>query len=141
MTVSGLLLPVFVQVGLTFYVMMRMAMLRQSAFRSGAVNPSDVALREGKWPLKAQQAANCYLNEFELPVLFYALVGFILITSTNSVIFVLLAWAFVLTRIVRAYVHLSSNVVRIRGVAFGLGVLILLVMWVIFAVRILVTGA
>jgi len=140
MSVSSLLLPVFVQVGLTFFVLLRMAALRQKAFRSG-VNPRDIAMREDNWPKPALQAANCYLNEFELPVLFYALVAFILITSTNSLIFVLLAWIFVLTRIVRAYVHLGSNVVQMRGLSFGLGALVLIVMWVIFALRILVTGA
>lgn len=141
MSVSSLLLPVFVQVGLTFFVLLRLAALRQSAFRSGAVKPGDVALRENNWPRLTQQTSNAYLNELELPVLFYVLVAFILITSTNSLIFVLLAWVFVLTRLARAYVHIGSNNVRVRGLSFGLGVLVLIVMWIIFAVRILLTGA
>ena len=141
MSVSSLLLPVFVQVFLTFGTLFWMGALRQRLFRSGTVKPQDVALRENRWPLEAQQAANSYLNEFEIPVLFYAVVAFILITSTNSIIFVILAWVFVLSRVVRAYVHLTSNVVPVRGMAFAIGVAALFAMWVIFAIRVLASGA
>ena len=42
-------------------------------------------------------------------MLFYVLVAFILITSTNSLVFVILAWVFVLSRIVHAYIHTGIN--------------------------------
>jgi hypothetical protein len=141
MSVSSLLLPVFVQVLLTFATLFWMGALRQRAFRSGTVKPQDVALRENRWPLEAQQAANSYMNEFEIPVLFYAVVAFILITSTNSIVFVILAWVFVLSRVVRSYVHLTSNFVPLRGMSFVVGVSALFAMWVIFALRVLSIGA
>jgi hypothetical protein len=141
MSVSSLLLPVFVQVFLTFATLFWMGLQRQRAFRSGTVKPQDVALRENRWPVEAQQAANSYMNEFEIPVLFYAVVAFILITSTNSIVFVILAWAFVLSRVVRSYVHLTSNIVPLRGMSFVVGVSALFAMWVIFALRVLATGA
>ncbi len=141
MTVTELLLPVFVQVALTFVLVFWLAPLRIGALRSGAVKPDDVALRQPNWPERTLQITNCLLNQFELPVLFYALVAFILITSTNSLIFVILAWVFVLSRLVHAYIHTGSNIVRYRGPAYGVGALALAVMWIIFAVRILVTGA
>ena len=37
-----------------------------------------------RWPPRATQVANCFHNQLELPMLFYVLVAFILITSTNS---------------------------------------------------------
>ena len=48
-----------------------------------------------------------------------------------------MAWLFVLTRLLHAYIHTGSNFVRHRFNAFALGVFILLAMWIIFAVRIL----
>jgi len=48
-----------------------------------------------------------------------------------------MAWLFVVSRLVHAYIHLTSNHLGNRFAAFATGVLILLVMWVIFAVRIL----
>ncbi len=141
MTVSDLLLPVFVQVGLTFFLMFWMGLRRREALNSGAVKPSDIALRQPNWPPRTLQVANCFHNQLELPMLFYVLVAFILITSTNSLIFVILAWIFVLSRLVHAYIHTGANDVRQRSVAIGVGAIALVVMWVIFAIRILITGA
>jgi hypothetical protein len=141
MTVSDLLLPVFVEVGLTFYLMFWMGILRRRALSSGAVKPSDIALRQPAWPPRALQVANSFHNQLELPMLFYVLVAFILITSTNSLIFLLLAWIFVLSRLVHAYIHTGSNDVPSRSVAISVGAIALVVMWVVFAIRILVTGA
>jgi hypothetical protein len=141
MSVTSLLLPVFVEVGLTFYLMFMMFVHRGQALRTGTVKPSDIALREQRWPLKATQYANCFHNQFELPVLFYAVVAFILITSTNSFVFVLLAWIFVVARLVHAYVHTGSNVVEQRFYAVAVSTVALFLMWLIFAVRILITGA
>lgn len=141
MTVSDLLLPVFVEVGLTFVLFYWMATLRMRALRSGTVQPGDIALRQPAWSPRATQVANCFHNQLELPMLFYAVVAFILITSTNSLIFVLLAWIFALSRLVHAYIHTGHNDVWQRGAALGVGALALVAMWVIFAIRILVTGA
>jgi hypothetical protein len=141
MTVSDLLLPVFVQVGLTFFLMFWMGILRRRALSSGAVKPSDIALRQPNWPPRTLQVANCFHNQLELPMLFYVVVAFILITSTNSLVFVLLAWIFVLSRLVHAYIHTGQNDVLARSMAIGVGALALVAMWVIFAIRILVTGA
>jgi len=141
MTVSDLLLPVFVEVGLTFFLMFWMGLLRREALSSGAVQPSDISLREPNWPRRALQVANNFQNQLELPMLFYVVVALILITSTNSLIFVILAWIFVLSRIVHTYIHTGPNELYSRSVALGVGAIALVAMWVIFAIRILVTGA
>lgn len=141
MPVSSLLLPVFAQVGLTFLIMMWMGALRRRALNSGAVKPEDIALRQPNWPRRAQQVANNFQNQLELPMLFYAVVAFILITSTNSIVFVILAWVFVASRIVHAYIHTGSNEVTPRSLALGVGAIALIAMWVIFAIRVLATGA
>jgi hypothetical protein len=141
MSVSSLLLPLFVQVGLTFVIMVGMAIHRRRALASGEVRYDDIALRQQRWPVKATQFANNFNNQLELPVLFYVLVALILITKTNSIIFVVLAWVFVLSRLVHAYIHTGYNDVEQRSYAVALGALVLIVMWIIFAVRILSTGA
>jgi len=140
MSVASLLLPVFVQVGLTFALMLWMASHRVTAIKTGTVRPKDIALRQPNWPERATQIANCFHNQFELPVLFYTVVALILITNTNSTVFVLLAWAFVMTRLVHAYIHTGSNRVDRRFYAMAAGMAILVAMWVVFAVRILTAG-
>jgi hypothetical protein len=140
MSVSSLLLPVFVQVGLTFFIMFWMGLLRRQALSSGAVKPADIALRQPNWPPRALQIANCFHNQLELPVLFYVAVAFILITSTNSLLFVILAWVFVLSRLVHAYIHTGANDVFSRSMALGVGAIALVVMWIVLALRVLLSG-
>ena len=73
MSLQAVLLPLFVEVILTFVLMLLMGALRGGDFRSGAVKPTDVALREANWPKRTMQAANSFSNQFELPILFYVL--------------------------------------------------------------------
>jgi len=137
MSVASLLLPVFVQVALTFVLMTWMASLRVRAIQSRTVRPRDIALRQPNWTERATQIGNAFHNQLELPVLFYVLVALILITSTNSAIFVILAWAFVAARLVHAIIHTGSNTVDKRFYAMAASFAILVAMWVVFAVRIL----
>lgn len=141
MSVTSLLLPVFVQVALTFGLMAWMARERGAALRSGAVAPRDINLRQPNWPSRATQVANSFHNQLELPMLFYVLVAFILITRTNDIIFVVLAWVFVGARLFHAYVHTGANVFETRSRAMLVAALALFAMWVVFAVRILSVGA
>jgi hypothetical protein len=141
MSVTSLLLPVFVQVALTFALMGWMWKLRIGALKSREVTFKDIALREPAWPARVTQVGNCFHNQLELPVLFYVLVAFVLITRTNDIIFVLLAWVFVAARLVHAYIHTGSNDVQSRFYAIAASLFALVAMWVVFAVRILSVGA
>src|SRR5215216_4484792 len=53
MSIPAVLLPVFVQVGLSFVLLIWLAALRTSALRSGVVQTTDIALRERAWPQRA----------------------------------------------------------------------------------------
>ena len=132
-----ILLPLFVLVLMTFTLMVLMARSRIGALKRGEVKMADVALGQTNWPPRAQQISNCYHNQFQLPVLFYVLTILAIITRHADYLFVVLAWLFVLARIAHAYVHCTTNYVRHRFNAFLVGALVLLVMWVIFAVQIL----
>lgn len=137
MSVTSLLLPVFVQVALTFGLLFWMASHRVAAIRGRAVRPKDIALRQPNWPERATQIANSFHNQLELPILFYVLVALILITRMNSVAFVVLAWIYVIFRFIHAYIHTGSNEVDKRFYAMLAGTLVLGAMWVIFVIRIL----
>jgi hypothetical protein len=110
---------------------------RASALRSREVRWKDIALGEPAWPPHAIQRANAFRNQFELPVLFYLLTILAIITRHADLLFVVLAWIFVLTRIAHAYIHVTSNYVPRRGIVYGVGGVVLIVMWLIFMVRIL----
>ena len=94
-------------------------------------------MREPNWPQRATLFANCFSNQFELPVLFYVLTILAIMTRHADLLFVLLAWIFVALRVLQALVHVTSNDVRLRGGFFGVGAIVLLVMWLIFIVKIM----
>ena len=137
MSVQMILLPLFVEVILTFVIWSWMAVLRARDFESGAVRPDNVALREPNWPKRTMQLGNAFSNQFELPVLFYVLTILEYVTHLAGIVFVVLAWVFVLFRVLHAGVHVTSNVVRLRGALYGMGGLVLAIMWVIYIVEVL----
>ena len=137
MSLPTVLLPLFVEVLLTFGLYFWMAWLRTAAIRSRTVRMRDIALREPNWPPHVLQVANAAHNQLEIPMLFYVLTILSVLTHHADVIFVVLAWAFVLSRLAHAYVHTTSNDVRRRGPLFGIGLMVLAVMWLVFIVRIL----
>ncbi|MBV9558599.1 MAG: MAPEG family protein [Pseudolabrys sp.] len=136
MPVQFVLLPLFVHVIMTLCLLLWLVPLRARDFRSG-VRESDIALGQKAWSPRAQQVANCFDNQFQLPVLFYVLTILSIITRHADIIFVVLAWIFVLTRLGHAFVFVTSNRVQVRGGIYGLGALVLVIAWIIFMVRIL----
>src|ERR1041384_7385540 len=137
MTVQMVLLPVFVQVALTFALLFWMASARSGAVRSGETKIRDIALGQSAWPDRPTQISNCFNSQFQLPLLFYVVVILAWVTRQADVILVVLEWLFVLLRIGHAYVHTTSNHVPTRFRVFAVGMFVLLVMWVYFAFKIL----
>ncbi|MET7243475.1 MAPEG family protein [Methylobacterium sp. EM32] len=137
MTPKAILAPVFVQVLLTFGLLLWTGRARFAAARAGQVKLKDISLAERSWPAPVQQVSNAFANQFELPVLFYVVTGLALATAQADTLFVGLAWLFVLTRLVHAGIYATRNVVIRRFQAFLAGAVVLMAMWLVFAGRIL----
>ena len=137
MTIQSVVLPLFVQVLLTFVVMFGMMYCRTSTLQRGETRFEDIALREPNWPTKATQFANSFANQLELPILFYVLTILEILTRNADLIFVILAWIFVATRMLQAVIHVTNNDVRLRGAFYGAGAIVLVIMWLIYMVRVL----
>ena len=136
MSVPMILLPLFVEVILTFALLFWLAPLRARDFRSG-LREEDIALREPNWSKPALQVQYSFSNQFELPVLFYVLTILAYVTHHAGTLFVVLAWVFVIFRLLQAYVHVTNNKVRLRGAFFGVSALALAIMWIVFIIQIL----
>jgi len=137
MSLQMVLLPVFVMVGLTFFLLLWMASARGQAFKARETSYKDVALGQAKWPARAAQVGDCFSNQFEIPVLFYVLIALALPLRHADLFIVLMSWVFVVTRFAHAGIFVTSNNVRQRGQAWFAGVLVLLAMWIYFALKIL----
>lgn len=137
MPVQFVLLPLFVEVLVTFGVMFGMMYCRTLTLHRGETRFDEIALREPNWPVRATQFANSFANQFELPILFYVLTILEIFTHHADVLYVVLAWIFVAMRFMQAIIHVTSNNVRLRGAWYGIGAVVLVVMWLIYIVRVL----
>ena len=140
MSDAAMLAPVFVQVMLVIALVIATGRGRVAAVRAGEVKLKDIALDGSRWPERLRKPANNYQNQFELPVLFYAVVTLIIATGLADGISLVLAWAFVASRLVHSFIHLGTNNVVHRLFAFGAGLAILVAMWLWFALRLYVVG-
>lgn len=138
--VQWLLLPAVLHVGWVYLLAVRMGAAKQRAVRSGAVKLADVALDNAGWPEDVRKLNNNYNNQFELPLLFYAILPLLIVLAMVDWLQVILAWAFIAGRVLHSMVHTGSNVVTRRGLAFLVGFFAVGLMWAWFALRFFVIG-
>jgi hypothetical protein len=95
---------------------------------------------EGKNPFSAleKRASANLSNQFEWPVLFYA-ICIILIARPELYqhTYIWAAWLFVLGRVIHSVVHIFTTNIRLRGSVFNLNFLAVLVMWGVLALDVL----
>jgi hypothetical protein len=137
MSHATLLAPVFAQVAMTFFLLFWMGRERYAAIARKEVDVQDVVYGDGKWPRKARQVAASFHNQLEIPPFFYLVIVLALITEAAGPAFLALAWAFVISRIGHAAVHVTSNDVKLRGPAYVVGVFILMAMWITLGVHVM----
>jgi hypothetical protein len=132
-----LVYPVLAQVLLTLVVILATGRARFGALKAGRTRIADIATNAGGFPDDVRRFGNNLANQFETPVLFYVLVGIAIFIRATDVVMVLLAWAYVATRVAHAFVHLTTNHVPTRFRIFAAGVLVLVAMWVLVVARLL----
>lgn len=141
MSVQAIFAPVFALVALTFVLLCWMGYARLTALQRREARIPDVALGEPNWPPRAMQAARAFDNQFQLPVLFYLLVIIAQATKLADFLFVTLSWLFVVTRFIHAGIHVTTNRVNQRFTVYLIGVIVLVAMWAIIAIRLLIADA
>jgi hypothetical protein len=137
MQFTALLLPTFVQVALTLGLLIWLGSLRVTAVRSGAVDIRDIQRGEPGWPQPLIQIAHAYRSQLELPLLFYVLVVLALILGRATTTLVVLAWLFVIARLLHALILVTTNDVPRKFAVFTVGLSVLVVMWLIFGLSVL----
>ena len=116
MSIQMVLLPLFVQIGLTF------ALLLWRGRASGAPDA---------------RATESFYEELGVPMLFYVLIAIALPIRRTDLVIVMLSWVFVVTRFANAGLLVTASGGRQRSLAWFASVLVLLAMWLYFALKIL----
>ena len=118
--------PVVFQIILTFYMYVRLAVLKARAIGSSEVDLTRRALHNDAWPDYVIKSSNNVQNQFESPVLFYALCFMLWAIDAVSVLVLVLAWAYVVLRIIHVVVHTGTNYVPVRKKVFIISTLVLM---------------
>lgn len=107
-----------------------MGITRLKAARSGDVDYRIFKLYRNRqsMPDTMLKINNHYDNLMAMPILFYVTVILIYVTDNVDTAFILLAWFYVLTRLIHSCIHLGKNHPLKRFFAFGTGVITLVAM-------------
>ena len=133
-----ILLPPTALAFLSGIVWVRLYVDRIGELRARRIHPQQLAsAKQVQETLQNVQASDNFRNLFEVPVLFYALCGFLAITQLTTVFLLACAWGYVVLRAAHSYVHLTNNKVIRRFQLYVASTSVLYVMWVLFAVRLL----
>lgn len=136
MTQTAIFWPMIAHVALVFGIYFLMFVRRKSAVRAGNARISQ--FRENRdEPAESLFVRNNLTNQFELPVLFHVVCLALYVTNGASLVPLVLAWIFVISRYIHAFIHVTSNRIRYRQPAFSLGLLMVLVLWVWLALHLL----
>jgi hypothetical protein len=128
--------PVLAHVLLIYIVYGVLGRRRYGAVRSGEAKTGQFKVRSTEPASSITVAANL-TNQFELPVLFYVLCLTLHLTNGVNYLTLALMWIFVASRYFHAWVHLTSNNLRLRSRSFFVGAVILLLGWIWFALHLL----
>ncbi|WEK49478.1 MAG: MAPEG family protein [Candidatus Kaistia colombiensis] len=130
-----ILWPAIAQFALIAFCYLWLGITRRNAVGSGAVASTDFP--PGVAEPAASAAARRHLaNQFELPLLFFVVLGFLFGIDGVSVLELTLAWLFVASRVVHTVASLRGPL-ALRHVSFFFGFLLVCLLWLDLAVRIL----
>ncbi len=131
MSLFAVLLPLLVQVALTFILLFWLQGARRNAVTRGEIKFAGSGIT---WPARVSRLDQAYTSQTELPVLFYVLVILAMMTRRADYLFVALAWVFVAFRFVHAYFILFEDGPVRRFFAFLVGAVVLAAMWALFVI-------
>lgn len=128
--------PVLAMVALTFAVLLTLFRHRIGEMRERRIRPQALATaRDAARELEHTAAADNLRNLFELPVLFYVLFALLPASGVATGPFILGGWLYVALRATHSAIHCTYNRVRHRFIAYVASTLVLLGLWLMFAIK------
>jgi len=120
--------PFLAQIAITLVGFLRLGLEKRKALAAGNVDLSKTPLDNDAWPDHVLKVSNNIRNQFQVPLLFYVLCLMFAALGAVDIMVLTLAWAFVASRLVHAWIHMGSNVVPARFAAFAIGFVIVIAM-------------
>lgn len=127
-----ILMPLFAMLTLSLIVLLRLMYLRNGAMINKKVRMSYYQTfqgESGETPEMIATARN-YVNLHEAPTFFYLVIVLYYIRAGVDHYAFAMAWGYVAFRFIHTLIHIGSNNVRQRFVAFAVSQIFLLILWV-----------
>lgn len=129
--------PVVGQVLLTISMFFVLAARKAKAVKAGEEDRSRAALDNKAWNDDVVKVSNNIDNQFQTPVLFYAVCIGLFSLNGVSMISLILAWGYLISRCLHAHIHIGTNHIPHRLPVFVLGLVMLLLLVVCLVARLL----
>ena len=127
MIAASILWPMLAQIGLTVFLYAWLTIARTRAVRRGETEMACFVLGRDE-PLHVARITRNLANQFELPVIFYALVIVLVALGRVTWVDVAAAWVFVAGRVVHTLVQTLTDNVPVRGRVFMINFLAVVVL-------------
>lgn len=130
-----ILWPAIAQFALIACCYLWLGITRRRAVSSGAVVSTDFPPGVAE-PDASATARRHLANQYELPILFFVVIGFLFGVNGTSILEVIVAWLFVASRVIHTMASLNGPL-ALRHVSFLVGFLLVCFLWLDLSVRIL----
>jgi hypothetical protein len=127
MALDSILWPMLAHIGLTFFLYAWLTFARTKAVQSGETEYACFVLGRDE-PLHVARITRNLANQFELPVIFYALVVVLLAVGRVTWVDIAAAWVFVAGRLIHTLVQTLTDNVVLRGRVFVINFLAVVVL-------------
>jgi hypothetical protein len=127
MALDSILWPMLAHIGLTFFLYAWLTFARTKAVTSGETEYACFVLGRDE-PLHVARITRNLANQFELPVIFYALIIVLLAAGRITWIDIAAAWVFVAGRLIHTLVQTLTDNVPLRGRVFLINFLAVIVL-------------
>jgi len=107
MTQTSLYWPMLIQIAMTTAILFWLAYSRVSRIAKQGL----AEIRKTGFPTHVNNTSDNFKNQFEMPVLFYALCFFFIVSGEVTQTVLIAAWIFTATRIIHALIQLTKNIV------------------------------
>ena len=125
--IASILWPMLAHIGWVSMLYVWLTVALQRAVRSGQIESSCFVLGRDE-PLEVARITRNLANQFELPLIFYALVVLLVALGQVTLFDVIAAWVFVAGRVAHTLVQTLTDNVPLRGQVFMINFLAVLVL-------------
>jgi hypothetical protein len=120
--IASILWPMLAHIGWVSMLYVWLTVVRQRAVRSGQIESSCFVLGRDE-PLEVARITRNLANQFELPLIFYALVVLLVALGQVTLFDVIAAWVFIAGRVAHTLVQTLTDNVPLRGQVFTINFL------------------